>query len=159
LGRKIPLKLRKLIQLILDKARQMGAHDTGFVGRRTRTVVPDHRVLAQGSTKRDNLLGQILQVLPNQIVTTRVEKNGEAPRILECNQAGFSGVEIDVHDVKVGNALARHLRPINSSPLLRIEDCNANQPNDVADTLSPQFTHMKSTPKTPFCIVPLQSLP
>jgi hypothetical protein len=47
--------LRKLIQFILNKTRQMGAHYSSFMGGGLGSVVPNDRVLAQGSTKRDDL--------------------------------------------------------------------------------------------------------
>jgi hypothetical protein len=84
-----------------------------------------------------HLLSQVLQVSSDQVVAAGVEKDRETPRILECDQTGFSGEEIDVHDMKVCNALARHLRPINPSFLLRIEDCKQYQQNDVANAAPP----------------------
>lgn len=69
---------------------------------------------------------------PNQIVATRVEEHWEAPRIPECDQMRFSGVEIDVHSVEVRNALARYLGPVNPSSLLRIEGYRLCERNDVA---------------------------
>jgi hypothetical protein len=69
---------------------------------------------------------------PNQIVATRVEEYREAPRIPECNQSRFSGVEIDVHDVKVRNTVTRHLRSVNPRSLLRIEGYKLCERNDVA---------------------------
>jgi hypothetical protein len=76
-------------------------------------------------------------VLSDQVVAAGVEQDRKAPRISKCDQTGFSRVEIDVHDVEVRNALARHLRPINPRFLLRIEDCEQYQQNDVANAGPP----------------------
>lgn len=72
-------------------------------------------------------------MLPDQIVAAGVEQDREAPRIPEGDQAGFSGVEIDVHDVKLRDLLPRHFRTVNSSSLLWIEDCTLHQRIDVAN--------------------------
>lgn len=69
---------------------------------------------------------------PNQVVATRVEEHREAPRVPECDQARFSGVEIDVHSVKVRNTLARHLGPVNPRSQLRVEGYKLCERNDVA---------------------------
>lgn len=69
---------------------------------------------------------------PNQVVATRVEEHREAPRVPECDQAGFSGVEIDVHSVKVCNAIARHLGPVKSRSQLGVEGYKLCEKNDVA---------------------------
>jgi hypothetical protein len=74
-------------------------------------------------------------MMPNQIVATRVEEHREAPRVPECDQARFSGVEIDVHSVKVRDALTRHLGPVNPRSLLRIEVYKLCEWNDVAKAL------------------------
>lgn len=63
-------------------------------------------------------------MLPNQVVAAGVKEDREAPRILEGDQAGFSGIVIDVHDVKLRNLFPRHFRTVNPSSLLRIQDCN-----------------------------------
>lgn len=55
MGREVTLMLRKLIQFILNETRQVRAHNSGFVSRRPGPIVPNHRVFAQGSAKRDDL--------------------------------------------------------------------------------------------------------
>lgn len=70
-----------------------------------------------------HLLRQILQVSSNQVIAARVEQNGKAPGISEGNQTRFSWKEVYVHDLEIGNLLARHLRPVQPGALLWIEGC------------------------------------
>jgi hypothetical protein len=51
-----------------------------------------------------------------------MEEHWEAPRIAESDHVGLSGVEIDVHNPIIRDAVARHLRPVNPRTLLRIKD-------------------------------------
>lgn len=57
----------------------------------------------------------------DQMVTSRVEENREAPRISEGDQMRLPREVIDTNDSKARNLLARDLRILNPGPLFRIE--------------------------------------
>jgi hypothetical protein len=58
----------------------------------------------------------------DQMAAAWMEEHWEAPRIAESDHVGLSGVEIDVHNPIIRDAVARHLRPVNPRTLLRIKD-------------------------------------
>lgn len=56
------------------------------------------------------------------MVAAWMEEHREAPWIAESNHARLSGVEVDVHNPEVRDAVARHLRSVNPCTLLLVED-------------------------------------
>lgn len=142
---------------------------------RSRPIVPNYWVFSQACAERDDLhdtfssqsrnsradtsaylLGQILKVLADQIIAGRMEENRKAPGIAESNQMRFSGVEVDVHDSEIGDAISAHLGSIKPQSLLGVENYQSTLvelfcrgPAEV-----PVFpsTYMRSTPSTTSCI-------
>lgn len=61
-------------------------------------------------------------MFPDQVVASRVKEYGEAPGIPECDDLGFSRVEIDVQGSHRYNQIASHLRTVQPRTLLLIQD-------------------------------------
>ena len=59
------------------------------------------------------------------MVAAWVEQHREAPRVPESDEMRLAWVEVDIHYTEIGNGVASHLRPVNSSAQLGIKNCES----------------------------------
>lgn len=56
--------------------------------------------------------GNVFHMADYEVVAFWVVEDGKAPGVLESNEVGFLGVEVEVHCAEASNLLACHLRPV-----------------------------------------------
>lgn len=54
------------------------------------------------------LLRQSIHVLPDEVVTSRMEKRGEAPRVSKSNEMGLARIKINIQDPELSDLLSCH---------------------------------------------------
>lgn len=121
------MKLGVQVKLILSKTSKMRAQYAGFVGRRSRPVVPYGRIFTKRHADSDNLyhiesaggnglfgsgylLRKILHMLAHQIVARWMEQDRETPGVAKCDKMCFSGEEIYIENCKGGYVLTSGVR-------------------------------------------------
>ena len=126
------MELRIHVEFVLYKSCQMRTEYACFVCCRSRSVVAYCRILTEchayandlcyvsNNTRNDHdvadLLSDVLQMLLNQVVASRVVQSKETPRIPECDQMRFSWEELDVQDFEQRNLFAGNGRFVYAIP-------------------------------------------
>lgn len=57
-------------------------------------------------------------MLPDKVVTGRMEKRGEAPRVSKSNKMGLAGKKINIQDPELGDLLSCHRGLVQTGALL-----------------------------------------